>query len=110
MRYILIFVAMVAACMVNAGASVDLQMSYYNTNDEMSMYLEGSNLNFGSSCTLTPQSIEYDNGGASCQPAAEYSYSLSLNGKTAFSSAETDSGMFSFKGTVRAGGDNNDDL
>jgi len=107
MKYILISILIMASCMVNATASVDLEMGYYNSDDDMSMSLEGSNLNFGSSCILAPRSIKYDNGGASTQPHAEYSYSLALNGQNAFSSAETDSGMFAFQGAVQAGGENN---
>lgn len=110
MRRVLFIMATMTFCIINAGASVDLQMGYYNSNDDTSMSLEGSNLNFGSTCTLLPQSIEYNNGGASIQPRTEYSYSLSLNGETAFSSAETDSGMFAFQGSVKAGGYKNDNL
>lgn len=107
---IFIITVVTASCMISAEASVDLHMGYYNSNDDMSMSLEGSNLNFGSFCVLMPQSITYDNGGGSNQPRTEYSYSLALNGDTTYSSAETDSGMFSFSGAVRAGGYNNDNL
>lgn len=108
--YILIFVVVAASCTICAEASVELQMGYYNSNDAMSMSLEGSNLNFKSFCSIMPRSIKYDNGGASNQPKAEYSYSLALNGKTTYSSAETDSGMFSFSSKVRAGGDDDENL
>jgi hypothetical protein len=110
MKYILIYINIMASCTFNAAASVDLNMGYYNSFDDMAMSLEGSNLDFGSSCILMPQSITYDNGGASNQPQAEYSYSLALNEERAFSSAETDSGMFAFYGAVRTGGENNENL
>jgi hypothetical protein len=104
--YILIFVTMVVFCIICAEADVGLQMGYYNSDDDMSMSLEGSNLNFGSFCSLTPQSIKYNNGGASSQPKAEYSYTLALNGDATYSSAETDSGMFTFSGKVETSGKN----
>jgi hypothetical protein len=110
MKYILIIMAIMASSIVGSGANVELNMGYYNTHDDMSMSLKGSNLNFGSACTLLPQSIKYSNGGASIQPKTEYSYSLTLNGDTTFSSAQTDSGMFAFKGAVDVGGHDNKNL
>jgi hypothetical protein len=88
-----------------ADADIALQMSYYNSDDDMSMSLQGANLAFESFCTLEPHSLTYNNGGSSNQPEAEYSYSLALNGETMFSSAETDSGMFGWSGNVETGGD-----
>ena len=107
MKYILLFLAAIS-CIITAEARVDLKMGYYNSYDDMSMSLDGFNLNFGSACALMPDSITYDNGGASNQPRSEYSYAIVLNEEAAFSSAKTDSGMFAFKGTVRAGIDDED--
>jgi hypothetical protein len=88
-----------------ASANIALQMSFYNSDDEMAMSLEGENLAFESFCTLEPDSLLYDNGGSSKQPDAQYSYSLSLNGETMFSNAKTDSGNFGWSGHIEAGGD-----
>ena len=85
-------------------AHISLQMSYYNSDDDMSMSLEGANLAFESFCTIEPHSLTYSNGGSSKQPQAEYSYSLAQWGNHA-PSAETDSGMFGWSGNVDAGGD-----
>jgi len=82
-------------------------MSFYNSDDEMAMSLDGENLAFESFCTLEPDSLLYDNGGSSKQPDAQYSYSLSLNGETMFSNAKTDSGTFKWNGHIEAGGDSN---
>jgi hypothetical protein len=88
-----------------ANAHIALQMDYYNSEDSASMSLEGANLAFDSFCTLEPHSLTYSNGGSSNKLEAEYSYSLTLNGDTMFSSAKTDSGMFGWSGNVDAGGD-----
>jgi hypothetical protein len=105
MRAILMWILLVVSCMINANAHIALQMSYYNSEDDMSISLEGENLAFDSFCTLEPDSILYDNGGSSKNIDADYSYALSLNGETVFSSAETDSGMFGWSGHAEAGGD-----
>ncbi len=105
MRTILIGILLLTSCVMCTDAHISLQMSYYNSDDDMSMSLEGANLAFESFCTIEPHSLTYSNGGSSKQPQAEYSYSLALNGETTFSSAETDSGMFGWSGNVDAGGD-----
>jgi len=105
MRAILIGILLVTSSLMIANANIALQISSYNSDDEMSMSLEGENLAFESFCTLEPDSLLYDNGGSSKQPDAEYSYSLSLNGETMFSSAKTDSGTFGWSGHIEAGGD-----
>jgi hypothetical protein len=96
---------LVTSSLMCANANIALQMSFYNSDDEMSMSLEGENLAFESFCTLEPDSLLYDNGGSSKQPDAQYSYSLSLNGETMFSNAKTDSGNFGWSGHIEAGGD-----
>jgi hypothetical protein len=105
MRVILIGILLVTSSLMCANANIALQMSFYNSDDEMAMSLEGENLAFESFCALEPDSLLYDNGGSSKQPDAEYSYSLSLNGETMFSSAKTDSGKFGWSGHIEAGGD-----
>jgi hypothetical protein len=99
------WILLAVSCMINANAHIALQMSYYNSEDDLSISLEGENLAFDSFCTLEPDSIFYDNGGSSKNTDAGYSYALSLNGETEFSSAETDSGMFGWSGHAEAGGD-----
>jgi hypothetical protein len=105
MRAILIGILLVTSSLMIANANIALQMSFYNSDDEMSMSLEGENLAFESFCTLEPDSLLYDNGGSSKHPDAQYSYSLSLNGETMFSNAKTDSGNFGWSGHIEAGGD-----
>jgi hypothetical protein len=105
MRAILIGILLVTSSLMIANANIALQMSFYNSDDEMAMSLEGENLAFESFCTLEPDSLLYDNGGSSKQPDAQYSYSLSLNGETMFSNAKTDSGNFGWSGHIEAGGD-----
>jgi hypothetical protein len=105
MRVILIGILLVTSSLMCANANIALQMSFYNSDDEMAMSLEGENLAFESFCALEPDSLLYDNGGSSKQPDAHYSYSLSLNGETIFSSAKTDSGTFGWSGHIDAGGD-----
>lgn len=105
MRAILIGILLAISCAMFADAQIALQMSYYNSDDDISMSLDGANLAFESFCALEPHSLTYNNAGSSKQPEAEYSYSLALDGETMFSSAETDSGMFGWSGNVEAGGD-----
>ncbi|MGZ6229953.1 MAG: hypothetical protein ACXWMO_04230 [Syntrophales bacterium] len=105
MRAILIWILLVTSCAMCADAQIALKMSYYNSDDNISMSLDGANLAFESFCTLEPHSLTYNDGSSSKQPEAEYSYSLALDGETMFSSAETDSGMFGWSGNVEAGGD-----
>jgi hypothetical protein len=105
MRAILIGILLVTSSMMCANADIALQMSFYNSDDEMAMSLAGENLAFESFCALEPDSLLYDNGGSSKQPDAQYSYALSLNGETMFSSAKTDSGKFGWSGHIEAGGD-----
>jgi hypothetical protein len=105
MRAILIGILLVTSYLMCANANIALQMSFFNSDDEMAMSLEGENLAFESFCALEPDSLLYDNGGSSKQPDAQYSYSLSLNGDTMFSSAKTDSGKFGWSGHIEAGGD-----
>jgi hypothetical protein len=105
MRTIL-FIVIITSLTTISGANVGLQMDFYNSNDGMSMSLDGSNLGFGASSSLMPDSIKYDNGGSSNEPAAEYSYSLTLNADNAFCGAKTDSGGFAWAGKVDTSGDN----
>lgn len=93
----------VAMLILSAKASVSLQMSYYSSDDSMSVSMDGYNLEFESVCELYPDSITYNNGGSSKQPDTEYSYSISLNDKSAFSSAETDSGKSAWSSNIIAG-------
>jgi len=86
-------------------ANVSLHMDIYNSQDSMSMSLDGANLNFKALSLLNPDSINYDNGGSSNQPQAEYSYSLTLNGETAYSSAKTNSGGFAWSGKAMSNDD-----
>ncbi|MEM0498037.1 MAG: hypothetical protein QW781_00880 [Methanothrix sp.] len=88
-----------------AHASISIRMGCYNSNDEMGMSIDGTNVMFDAFCALEPESLEYSNGGSSTFSEADYSYSLSLNGRTLFSNAETDSGMFSWSGRIEAGGE-----
>jgi hypothetical protein len=73
-------ILLLISCIINANAHIALQMSYYNSEDDMSISLEGENLAFDSFCTLEPDSIMYDNGGSSKNTDADYSYALTLNG------------------------------
>jgi len=91
-----------ALLMLSAEASMSLQMNYYNSDDSISVSMDGYNLEFESFCELYADSITYKNGGSSKQPDAEYSYSISLNEKSAFSSAETDSGEFAWNSNIIA--------
>lgn len=101
-KYILVIVLLISL-VATAEAYISLQMNFYNSDDSMLMSLEGYNLEFESFCELTPDSLLYNNGGTSKKDDAEYAYSLSLNGESLYSSAETDSGKFEFHGSIDAG-------
>jgi len=105
MRTILSTLIIIISLISLSGANVDLHMDFYNSQDSISMSLDGENLHFGALSQLNPNSINYDNGGSSTQPQSEYSYSLTLNGETAYSSARTDSGSLAWSGKVVAGDD-----
>ena len=105
MRTIL-FILIITSLTTISEANVALHMNFYNSYDSMSMNLDGGNLGFGANSCLMSDSIDYDNGGSSNQPAAEYSYSLTLNGDTAFCGAKTDSGGFGWSGKVKASSSN----
>lgn len=102
MKAILLIVLLISLA-ATAEASVSLQMNFCNSDDSMSMSMEGYNLEFESFCELTPDSLLYNNGGTSKKEDAEYSYSLSLNGESLSSAARTDSGEFGFHGNIKAG-------
>ncbi len=98
----------VALLIVSAEASVSLQMNYYNSDDSMSVSMDGYNLEFESFCELYADSMLYNNGGSSKNSDAKYSYSASLNDKSAFSSAETDSGKFAWSTNIVADSSSNE--
>jgi hypothetical protein len=77
-----------------AEAEVSLQCNFYNSEDEVSMSLEGSNLGFGAQVILEPDFIGYENGGSSIAEDSHYSYNLNFNGKSISSGAETNNGGF----------------
>ena len=77
-----------------AQAEVSLQCNFYNSEDEVSMSLEGSNLGFSAQVILEPDFLSYDNGGSSNDEDSHYSYNLNFNGKSISSGAETNNGGF----------------
>jgi hypothetical protein len=104
----ILLIVLLISLAATAEASVSLQMNFYNSDDSMSMSLEGYNLEFESFCELAPDSLLYNNGGTSKKDDAEYSYSLSLNGESLYSAARTDSGKFDFHGNIDAGSSQGD--
>jgi hypothetical protein len=89
--------AMIYLCGVT-GAVLNLQMSFSNSQDELSMNMMGRNLDFDAFVELMPDKLSYKNGGSSDSNDLQsmYSYSVTFDGETLNSGTETDSGGFSW--------------
>jgi hypothetical protein len=79
---------------------VSVEISGYNDFDEMSVSMEGSNLDYGGAFILYPNGISYMNSGKSSFEECDYSFSMTFNGRTLSSSSETDSGAFGWKASM----------
>jgi len=92
---------LLSICLSGMGdAVVSLQMSLCNSDDDLSIDLIAENMDFHAMANLMPDSLLYQNGGVSTQPDGYYSYSITLNGETLESGAETNSGSFSLSATA----------
>lgn len=85
-----------ASCSTALGDTMSLSCSLYNSEDSLSVSLDGENFDFMGSAILDPTSLYYRNGGGSTQPDCSYDYSVSFDGVTLESGAESDSGAFSW--------------
>lgn len=85
------------------AAPITLDCSLYNSDDSLSVSLDGENLGFSSSAIIEPHSMLYQNKGSSNQPDCDYSYSISLNEKPLASGASTDSGEFAWSAKASSG-------
>jgi hypothetical protein len=83
-----------------ANAVVSVEISGYNDEDEMSVSMDGSNLNYDGAFSLYPDGISYLNSGESSFDECDYSFSMTFNGRTLSSSSETDSGAFGWKASM----------
>jgi hypothetical protein len=91
-----------------AQAEVSVQCSFYNSEDEVSMSLEGENLGFGAEVILEPDFLSYENGGGSNGENSHYSYNLNFNGESISTGAETNTGGFGWSAIANSNIDGED--
>jgi hypothetical protein len=95
-----IFLIISLFCSHCSAVTVSLDCSFYNSEDQMAVSLDGENFDFSGSVLLESDSLYYSNGGSSTQPDCSYSYSIVFNGEPLQSGAKSDSGNFSWHATA----------
>jgi hypothetical protein len=75
-----------------ARSDLSVKMSLYNSQDDLSVGLNGGNIEWDCMAQLLPDSILYMNGGKSIEPESFYNYEVALNGERVTTGAATDSG------------------
>ena len=95
-----IFLIISLFCSHCSAVTMSLDCSFYNSEDQMAVSLDGENFDFSGSVLLESDSLYYSNGGSSTQPDCSYSYGIILNGEPLQSGAKSDSGNFSWHATA----------
>lgn len=88
-----------------AAANVGLDISCYNSGDDMSQSFDANNIDYLGEFTLEPHEISFSSKGESTAPECSYSLAQSFNGKTQSSSAQTDSGSLEWATKMNTGSD-----
>ena len=88
-----------------AAADVGLDISCYNSGDDMSLSFDANNIDYLGEFTLEPHEISFSNKGESTAPECSYSLTQSFDGKTQSSSAQTDSGSLEWASKMNTGSD-----
>jgi len=108
MRLIEIFCAiiLILALMSIAGADIGLDVSCYNSEEDMSFSLDAENIDYDGAFELASHGISFQNKGESTAPESSYSLMQSFNGDSAYSNAATDSGSYEWAAQMSTGIDN----
>ena len=101
---LLLLLPIIIICLSGAVvAELGLSMNFYNPQDQLTVGLDGENMNYNADVSLLPDSVSYSNSAQSIGKTCYYSYQVALNGQNITSGAKTDSGSFNWSTTASAG-------
>ena len=100
-----VVLAVITGLISVAAANVGLDISCYNTGDDMSLSFDANNIDYLGEFTLEPHEISFSNKGESTAPECSYSLSQSFNGKIQSTGAYTDSGSLKWASKMNTGSD-----